>query len=155
MARMRGRGFTLIEIMITLTIMAIMGALAAPAMSGMIASQRLRGMATDFHQALLKARSEAIKRNTSVTVSPIGGSWASGWTIVDPANPSGPPLDQRAAAGNITVTADLSTVVYRGNGRISVSTTPTFVFSASAATDARCVSIDPMGRPYGKKGSTC
>jgi type IV fimbrial biogenesis protein FimT len=153
---MRGaRGFTLIELMVTLAILAIMATLAGPPMASMVAAQRLRGVATDFHQSLLKARSEAIKRNTSVTVNPIGGSWASGWSIVDPANPGGQPLDQRAANGAVLVASSLSQIIYRGSGRISVSATPTFVFTAASTTEARCVAIDPSGRPYGTKGSTC
>lgn len=149
------RGFTLIELMVTVSILGVMAALAGPPMASMIAAQRLRGMATDFHQSLLKARSEAIKRNTSVTVNPLDGSWASGWTIVDPANPSGTPLDRREANGAVAVTASLSQIVYRGSGRITATSTPTFVFSASATEESRCVTIDPSGRPYGIKGSTC
>lgn len=149
------RGFTLIELMMAMAILVIMATLAGPPMASMIAAQRLRGVATDFHQSLLKARSEAIKRNTSVTVNPIDGSWAAGWSIVDPANPSGQPLEQRTANGAVAVATSLTQIIYRGSGRITASSTPTFVFSASSTTESRCVSIDPSGRPYGIKGSTC
>ncbi|MCA0213676.1 MAG: GspH/FimT family pseudopilin [Proteobacteria bacterium] len=149
------RGFTLIELLMTMAILVVMATLAGPPMASMIATQRLRGVATDFHQSLLKARSEAIKRNTSVTVNPIGGSWAAGWSIVDPANPSGQPLEQRSSDGAVAVATSLTQIVYRGSGRIAATTTPTFVFSASSASESRCVAIDPSGRPYGTKGSTC
>lgn len=149
------RGFTLVELLVTMSVLVIMATLAAPAFTSMIASQRLRGMATDFHQSLLKARSEAIKRNTSVTLNPINGSWGQGWTIADPTNPSGPPLDQRSVSAAISVTTSLAQVTYQGSGRITAASTPTFVFSASASSDTRCVSIDPSGRPYAVKGSTC
>ncbi len=151
----RARGFTLIELLMAMAILVVMASLAGPPMASMIATQRLRGVATDFHQSLLKARSEAIKRNTSVTVNPIDGSWASGWSIVDPSNPSGPPLDQRSANGSVAVATSLTQIIYRGSGRITSTTTPTFVFSASSASESRCVAIDPSGRPYGTKGSTC
>lgn len=153
---MRGaRGFTLIELIMAMAILVIMATLAGPPMGSMIANQRLRGVATDFHQSLVKARSEAIKRNTSVTINPIDGSWATGWSIVNPANPSGQPLEQRQANGAVAVATSQTQIVYRGSGRIATTTTPTFVFSASSATESRCVTIDPSGRPYGTKGSTC
>ena len=139
------RGFTLIELLMTMAILVVMATLAGPPMASMIATQRLRGVATDFHQSLLKARSEAIKRNTSVTVNPIGGSWAAGWSIVDPANPSGQPLEQRSSDGAVAVATSLTQIVYRGSGRITATTTPTFVFSASSASESRCVAIDFVG----------
>jgi type IV fimbrial biogenesis protein FimT len=113
-------------------------------------------VATDFHQSLLKARSEAIKRNTSVTVNPIGGSWAAGWSIVDPANPSGQPLEQRSADGAVAVATSLTQIMYRGSGRITATTTPTFVFSASSASGValrghRSQRTSRMA----SKGSTC
>lgn len=151
----RQHGFTLVELMVTITIVAILAMMAAPAFTSTIAAQRIRGLAVDLHQGLLKARSEAIKRNTSVTVNPINGDWSQGWAIADPTNPSGPPLDQRSANSAVSVATSLTQITYTGSGRISGTTTPTFVLSAASTSESRCVSIDPSGRPYGVKGATC
>ena len=72
-------GFTLIELMVVMSILAVLASLAAPSMSKLIATQRLRSAAGDMHLALVKARSEAVKRNKDVTISAQGGSWAAGW----------------------------------------------------------------------------
>lgn len=64
------RGFSLIEMMITLAIAAIMLGIAVPAMSGLIASNRLKSQASDLLANLALARSEAIKRGVLTTLCP-------------------------------------------------------------------------------------
>jgi type IV fimbrial biogenesis protein FimT len=71
------RGFTLIEMIVTLTIAGILIAFAAPAMRDFILNQRLATQANDFIGDLNLARSEAIRRATNVTVCKQGGTPAS------------------------------------------------------------------------------
>lgn len=61
-------GFTLIELIVTLTILGILTALAAPGMSNFIKDQRLSGQTNDFVGDLNFARSEAIKRSSNITI---------------------------------------------------------------------------------------
>jgi type IV fimbrial biogenesis protein FimT len=60
------RGFTLIELMIGLAIMALLLSLAAPSFSTMIANSKVRGQAESIFNGLQLARAEALKRNTTV-----------------------------------------------------------------------------------------
>ncbi len=148
-------GFTLIELLTVIAILAIMAALSAPSLTRLIADQRLKSTATDLHLTLLKARSEAIKRNVDVTVSPTGGSWTAGWSVLDPQAPSGPALDLRGPVASVSVTTTATQVVYRGTGRITPAGEVRFVFTSTRTDAARCLSIDPSGRPYLKEGSSC
>ena len=143
-------GFTMIELMVVVAIMAIMAALAAPSMTGLIAQQRLKSAATDLHFTMLKARGEAIKRNTNVTVSPTEGAWSNGWRIVDPVDAAAAPLDFRGPTSNISVTTSATQVIYSGTGR---TTGASFSFSAGGGGTSRCVYIDASGRPTVKEGS--
>jgi prepilin-type N-terminal cleavage/methylation domain-containing protein len=59
-------GFTLIEMMVTISILAIIVSLAAPSFNEMIKRQRLSGAAEGMYTDLQLARSEAIKRNTTI-----------------------------------------------------------------------------------------
>jgi type IV fimbrial biogenesis protein FimT len=145
-------GFTLIELMIVVSILAVLASLAAPSMSKLIATQRLRSAAGDMHLALVKARSEAVKRNRDVTISPAGGNWAAGWSILDP--DGGAALDVRGPRSSVTVTTSATSVIFRATGRASAAV-PQFVFSSSGTDVVRCISADPSGRPYVKEGSSC
>lgn len=153
-ARRRSRGFTMVELMVVLAIMAIMAALAAPSMSRLIAQQRLKSTASDLHLAILKARAEAIKRNVNVTVSPVDGSWANGWTIPDPVNPSAAPLEFRGPVSSVTVSTSATQVIYNGKGRTTTASA-SFVLSAAGVTHSRCVAIETNGRPYVKEADSC
>jgi type IV fimbrial biogenesis protein FimT len=161
--RRPSKGFTMVELMMVVAILAIMSALAAPSMSKMIANQRLRSVATDLHLALVKARAEAIKRNadgvnTHVRVSPAGGSWTAGWSVdfVDE-NPNPDihvELDVRGPTPSVSINSTATQVEYRGTGR-TASAASAFVITSSSTDAARCLSIDSTGRPYVKEGSTC
>ncbi len=85
-------GFTLVELIITLTIAGILIALAAPAMQTFIFDQRLTTQANEFIADLNIARSEAIHRGVNVVICKQGGTdsspscstsatWASGRVV--------------------------------------------------------------------------
>jgi type IV fimbrial biogenesis protein FimT len=67
------RGFTLIELMVTLTVLAIVISLAVPAFSEFFDRARVRGAADAMVALVSTARGEAVKRSRDVTVS-MGGT---------------------------------------------------------------------------------
>jgi type IV fimbrial biogenesis protein FimT len=62
----RGRGFTLVELMITLSVAVILVAIAVPSFRKITMANRLSTAADEVVVALHTARMEAIKRNSSV-----------------------------------------------------------------------------------------
>ena len=61
-------GFTLIELMVTLVVVAVLVTIGAPAFTTFIANQRLSTQANDLISDLVFARSEAVKRSSAVTI---------------------------------------------------------------------------------------
>lgn len=60
------KGFTLIELMVTIAVAAILVGIAIPSFSNLIVSNRLNTIATEMVDAVSFARSESVKRNSSV-----------------------------------------------------------------------------------------
>lgn len=66
--RAASRGFTIIEVMLTVALAAVLMAVAVPSFRTMIANNRLASQTTEIVAAINFARSEAIAHNTSVSL---------------------------------------------------------------------------------------
>lgn len=92
----RAGGFSLIELMVTVAVLAILAAVAAPSMIAFVNANRLNGTTGEMTASLQLARSEAIRRNARVTVcSSSNGTTCSGssdwsrWIVIGQDNVSG------------------------------------------------------------------
>lgn len=70
----RTRGFTLIEMMVTIAVLALVLGAATPALSQFVLSRRLSSGAEVLYAGAVLARSEAIKRNTTVLLEAEGSA---------------------------------------------------------------------------------
>lgn len=79
----KGRGFTLIELMVTIALMSIMMAIAAPSFVTFRRNAELTSISNNFLAALNAARTEAMKRNMFAMVVPLDGDndWSKGWRV--------------------------------------------------------------------------
>ena len=139
-----GRGFTLIELMISITVLAILVGVAAPSMSSLVRDQRVKTATFDVYASLAYARSEAIKRNATVDITPNGADWGGGWRVQS----GGTALKNQDALSGISITGPAGTT-YQRDGRISGTAAPTFVVKSADdnTITARCVRVDLSGRP--------
>ena len=82
----RQDGFTLVELMVTIAIMAILVAIAVPNLRRFLVQSGLESTALDLRGAVSRARGEAIARGTFVTFGQRTGSdWIGGYQLfVDP-----------------------------------------------------------------------
>jgi type IV fimbrial biogenesis protein FimT len=80
--RLRVRGFTLIELMITLAIAAVLALVAAPGLTAYKRNAELTSTTNTLLSGINAARSEAMKRGMKAIVLPVDRShWSSGWII--------------------------------------------------------------------------
>jgi type IV fimbrial biogenesis protein FimT len=147
----RAHGFTLPELLTTVAILAILASLGAPGMAELVAKQRMKSTSSELYLSLIRARSEAIKRNADITMSPTG-TWASGWTIPNPAD-SANPIGVYTPSTNAIISGPAS-VTFTASGRVRGSAAISFNLSAANTTAQRCVALDLSGRPY-EKATAC
>ncbi len=140
------RGFTLVELLVTISIAAIMLTLAVPSFSTLILNQQVRVSAGDLQTSLFFARSEAIKRAADVAVVPAGGDWKNGWSVQ---LTDGTVLRSEPALNGQLASMAGGNVTYQSDGHIPPPVIAPIVFSvaSNASVTARCIAIDLSGRP--------
>lgn len=75
----RARGFTLIEAMVVVAVVAVLVSIGAPAMGTFIDKNRLKGAADALYTQIQQARSEAVKASSNVTLVYATTPWCSGF----------------------------------------------------------------------------
>ena len=70
------KGFTLVEILVTLAIVSILVVIASPSFISVIKRDRLVTNANHLHNTFKYARSEAIKREQDVNIITTGAQWS-------------------------------------------------------------------------------
>ncbi|MEO6920053.1 MAG: GspH/FimT family pseudopilin [Collimonas sp.] len=165
------RGFTLIELMVTIVVVAILAAVGIPTMGNFISQNRLSGNVNEFIGATMLARSEAIQRGGAVTMcrsanaetqaSPVCDTtttdWTSGWLIyVGTALTAPTSANILARQGPFTTgtsiaptssatTPTLTTITYNATGIPSPAPPDYFTFAFNT-NFSRLVCFSPSGR---------
>lgn len=156
-------GFTLLELLITVSIAAILLAVGVPSFVTFIDNNRLTSQANDLLYSFNMARSEATKRGIEVRVVAVSGSnWSAGWNLVADTNNDSDYLDNGdilvqwpALTGNSSLSVAAtnspsdSYVAFTSRGSLSPSNA-SFTFTLEpggcATIDSRIITIQPNGR---------
>jgi type IV fimbrial biogenesis protein FimT len=157
----RQRGFTLIELIITVVIVVILLTVGVPSFQEMMRNNRAATQANEFLTALNFARSEAVKRGRNVSLCPStdqascsGTDWSGGWIAF--VNPNGDATVDtgevilrvwEALSGNPTFTGP-SAMGYQPTGQPVGGATQ---FDYALGTHTQCVLINAVGRPHVEK----
>lgn len=125
-SRVKTRGFTMIELMVTVAVLAILAAVAIPSFTSTIERWRVRNTTEDFQSSFYLARSEAIKLGGDVQMQPLDGSnWGNGWKVID--TQTGQDLKEVSSSQKITITGDRTEVKFNRWGMVS-GALPNFTF---------------------------
>ena len=175
------RGVTLVELLVTLSIMAILSAIAIPSFSSMVQDFAISGQVNSMNADVRYARSEAMKRGINVVLCPSadplattptcsGTSWRTGWIIFvdsnnNAASDAGELLLRRQESlsdksGGITATqnsTNLGNISMNRDGRVpaTVATATVVVTFLSTGTgsnqQSKFLCVSTNGRPKAVK----
>jgi type IV fimbrial biogenesis protein FimT len=132
-------GFTLVEMLVTLAIFAVLLMIALPSMRPFLQSQSVKNASMDLVSTVALARSEAIKRNATVDVKATNAAdWSLGWVVSQGTNV----IRKQGSLGNIAITPSSASFSFDGNGRMT-STGATFAIAPVNKTGSQplCLSV--------------
>jgi type IV fimbrial biogenesis protein FimT len=166
---MKQSGVTLLELMVTLAVMAILLAAGIPAYSSFVHKTRLTGAANGLLSSLYLARSEAIKRNSRTVLCPSltgsacsnDGRWEHGWIVFHDVNNNGvldsgePLILQHQKIPGLAVTGNTPVQNYVSYSPTGAAKRTSGAFQAGTLTlcqeadpgNSRLVIISITGRP--------
>lgn len=147
------RGFTLVELMVVVVIVAGLLGIGTPLFQNFILDQRLRATSSDLRVGLTLARSEAVKRNRIVELEPYPDGWADGWTIPNPEDGEPDILNHINPGENVAISGPAN-VRFSPVGRL-IGTLPQFEIQVGGEDDGVLSCMRPQldGRIISEKGA--
>jgi type IV fimbrial biogenesis protein FimT len=153
------RGFTLIELMVTLSVFLILVTVGVPSLSNYLYSQRLNTTTQLIKDSYNQARYEAVTRKKAVTLCPLdastggcGNTWGAGILVYIDENGDGAfvaaddlRLRQADFPDGVAVSIPSRTQV-RISAAGATADTGTFTITVSGSTDQKSLVISSAGR---------
>lgn len=152
------QGFSLMELLVVIAIAAILTGIAIPSFRSIIQSAESRSAATSFYSALTRARSEAIARNTAMSIcardvsnlttptcSTSSTAWRDGWIIFASSAPTVPLQVHEPIADGLTLGSVTTPFVFDATGRTAVATSFALC-RGSPDSRGRSITVSRSGR---------
>lgn len=137
---MKNKGFSLIELIVVISIFGIMIAIGTPSIIKYLSNSKIRSISTEIKESIEKAKLEAIKRNNTISIQLFGSNGNANkknhiislgndeiYSTIAKSNESNIKLYKSVTVGLTTTNTELTTLnsaslSFSGNGRISGQT---------------------------------
>lgn len=164
-------GVSLVELLVSLSVAAILISVSAPSMKSLIVSNRIENVADEVYGSLMLARSEAIKRQRTVslcstvddlTCDESSSGWHHGWLIFTDESDDGLLNDSDQLIRRIAEQSDLISIIWnrgyslRFNSRGQTTQAGTFqICDQENSTDSKAIVISMTGRLRTEEQGAC
>ncbi|QCB32131.1 prepilin-type N-terminal cleavage/methylation domain-containing protein [Psychrobacter sp. PAMC27889] len=155
---MTSSGFTLIELMVTIAVLAIIVSIAAPNISTQLANQRVKSTAAIFENALKEAKVESVIRRQNVTI--IYNAAATPKTLTLRANNNDIArynINNRSSVDQRITPAGVNSIIFRPDKTIANGATVIYTIcdSGSNSETPRQVNLSRIGNVDTKNAGRC
>ena len=156
--KMSSSGFTLIELMVTIAVLAIIVSIAAPSISTQLANQRVKSTAATLANALKEAKVESVIRRQNVTI--VYGSTTSPKTIKLQANSrdiASYNLNNKSNVDQSITPSGVTSIIFRPDKTIADGATVLYTIcdSGSNSETPRQVSLSRIGNVNTMNAGRC
>ncbi|TBU92956.1 GspH/FimT family pseudopilin [Phytopseudomonas dryadis] len=144
------RGFTLIELMVTIAVLAIVVSIAAPSFSNILRDNRILSITNELQGAIQLARSEAVqrrkdvvlcRRNDAGTACSNGVDWANGWVIL-----SGTVVIKTwDGVGSLAITGPNAGLTFKPNGAVAAAADFAVTAASCNGNQKRTITVSTIG----------
>lgn len=156
--RSNHRGFTLVELMVTIAIAAILVAIAVPAFNRFVLQNRVRAVSGELSRSLWQARNHALTLGKTVSICgrssgggscDASGSWSAGWityvgTSTSSVSSSTTVTEVARSTSSVAVQTSTATVTFKPNGS-TTSNQFNIVCSPNNSPVWRIITTQPNG----------
>lgn len=144
---MANSGFTLIELMVTIAVLAIIVSIAAPNISTQLANQRVKSTAATLENALKEAKAESVIRRQAQALSYTNGATDAGTITIGT-------LRTYRYDAKSTIKGVTGAITFRPSKVASAAATYTICDSNTSAS-ARQVTVNKLAVIGNQTGGTC
>jgi type IV fimbrial biogenesis protein FimT len=129
--QIKQKGFTLVELMVTIAVLAIILSLAVPSFQQTLASSQLTSVTNDLYTSLMQARTDATRQGVRMTVcksnaahdncdTTASTNWNVGWiTLADGTRTTASPSVDTGETVTYVAQATIPAIVITGNGDLA------------------------------------
>jgi type IV fimbrial biogenesis protein FimU len=146
----RSKGFTLVELLITVSLVGILAVIAIPSFNSSIQSSKADTEVSDLQRALNFARLEAINRGVSIQVRPDvdGAGWNTALKVVPSSNVTGAALRVTApmSSGAALTVPNVNLIEFNNLGGLSAPATAVAMTYTLGTTITKTVYVCLNGR---------
>lgn len=150
------RGFTLVELMVTLAVLAVVLAAAVPSLQEFTANNRLVATKSSFASALALARTEAAKRSRTVVLQALGtgvsgNEFVNGWEVAVDEDGNGTIADTELRVRKNATSLDRITLSgaaelrFRATGALTGTSAEAFTLCRTGGTRGYTITVMPSG----------